>query len=46
MNNLKLKLIVVIPCYNEQEVLPIIVPMILNKLNGLINNNLISLGVI
>lgn len=43
MDNLKPKLIIVIPCYNEQEVLPITAPMFLNKLNSLIDNNLISL---
>lgn len=30
------KLIIVIPCYNEQEVLPVTAPMFLEKLNGLI----------
>ena len=30
-------LYIVIPCYNEQEVLPVTSPMFLNKLNGLIS---------
>lgn len=30
------KLIIVIPCYNEQEVLPVTAPMFLDKLNSLI----------
>ena len=36
------KLIIVIPCYNEQEVLPITAPMFLAKINELIANNKIS----
>ena len=36
------KLIIVIPCYNEQEVLPITAPMFLDKINSLIEQNLIS----
>ena len=35
-------LYIVIPCYNEQEVLPITAPMFLNKLSALINNGKIS----
>ncbi|NLP21323.1 MAG: glycosyltransferase family 2 protein [Erysipelotrichaceae bacterium] len=43
MNNRKQpKLIIVIPCYNEQEVLPITAPMFLEKINSLINQKLIS----
>jgi glycosyltransferase involved in cell wall biosynthesis len=42
MNNLIPKLIIVIPCYNEQEVLPITAPMFLEKINSLINQKLIS----
>lgn len=42
MNNLTPKLIIVIPCYNEQEVLPITAPMFLEKINNLINQKLIS----
>lgn len=37
-------LYIVIPCYNEQEVLPITAPMFLNKLNALINGGLIAEG--
>lgn len=33
---------IIIPCYNEQEVLPITAPMFLNKLSALINNGKIS----
>ena len=33
---------IVIPCYNEQEVLPITAPMFLEKLNGLIASGKIS----
>lgn len=35
-------LYIVIPCYNEQEVLPITAPMFLNKLNDLADKGLIS----
>ena len=35
-------LYIVIPCYNEQEVLPITAPMFLNKLNALIQGGLIA----
>ena len=42
MNNLKPKLIIVIPCYNEQEVLPITAPMFLEKINSLIDQKIIS----
>lgn len=35
-------LYIVIPCYNEEEVLPITVPIFLEKLNSLIKNNLCS----
>ncbi|MGB4613968.1 MAG: glycosyltransferase family 2 protein, partial [Erysipelotrichaceae bacterium] len=42
MNNLIPKLIIVIPCYNEQEVLPITAPMFLEKINSLIDQKLIS----
>lgn len=35
-------LYIVIPCYNEQEVLPITAPMFLDKLNSLISQNLCS----
>ena len=35
-------LYIVIPCYNEQEVLPITAPMFLNKLSDLANKGLIS----
>lgn len=37
-------LYIVIPCYNEQEVLPITAPMFLNKLNALIQGGLIAEG--
>jgi len=43
MNNLIPKLIIVIPCYNEQEVLPITAPMFLEKINSLIIKNLFPL---
>lgn len=36
------KLAIVIPCYNEEEVLPITVPAVLNCLDGLIEKGLIS----
>ena len=35
-------LYIIIPCYNEQEVLPITAPMFLNKLSALISNGKIS----
>ena len=35
-------LYIVIPCYNEQEVLPITAPMFLNKLSDLADKGLIS----
>ncbi len=35
-------LYIVIPCYNEQSVLPVTAPLFLNKLSSLISNNLIS----
>ena len=35
-------LYIVIPCYNEQEVLPITAPMFLNKLKELSDTGLIS----
>lgn len=42
MNRTNPKLIIVIPCYNEQQVLPITAPMFLDKLNYLIESKLIS----
>ena len=42
MNNTNPTLIMVIPCYNEQEVLPITSVMFLDKLNSLIESNTIS----
>ena len=33
-------LYIVIPCYNEQEVLPITAPMFLDKINSLIEQGL------
>lgn len=36
------RLIIVIPCYNEQEVLPVTAPMFLEKLTGLISAEKIS----
>lgn len=36
------KLHIIIPCYNEEKVLPITAPMFLEKLNRLIESNLIS----
>ncbi|MBQ4166182.1 MAG: glycosyltransferase, partial [Oscillospiraceae bacterium] len=36
------RLIIVIPCYNEQEVLPVTAPMFLNKLHSLIAAEKIS----
>ena len=36
------KLWIVIPCYNEQEVLPITAPLFLQELNGLINSKKIA----
>ena len=36
------KLIIVIPCYNEQEVLPITSKMFLNKINSLVSAGKIS----
>ena len=33
-------LYIVIPCYNEQEVLPITAPMFLEKINSLIEKGL------
>ena len=36
------KLWIVIPCYNEEEVLPITAPLFLNKINNLIEKNLID----
>ena len=42
MNNTNPTLIMVIPCYNEQEVLPITSVMFLDKLNSLIESNEIS----
>ena len=38
----KTKLVIVIPCYNEEEVLPITAPMFLNELNDLISKGKIS----
>ena len=35
-------LYIVIPCYNEQEVLPITAPTFLNKINELVQANKIS----
>ena len=35
-------LYIVIPCYNEQEVLPITAPMFLNKLHELAEKKLVS----
>ena len=35
-------LYIVIPCYNEQDVLPITAPMFEKQLNVMINNNKIS----
>ena len=37
-------LILVIPCYNEEKVLPITAPLFLNEIKKLINNNMISNG--
>ena len=42
MNENKPKLCIVIPCYNEEEVLPITAPMFLDKINELIGLGLIS----
>lgn len=36
------RLIIVVPCYNEQEVLPITAPMFLQKINSLIQSGKIS----
>ena len=36
------KLIIVVPCYNEEAVLPITAPMFLDKLNELAEKNMIS----
>ena len=36
------RLIIVIPCYNEQEVLPITAPQFLAKINQLASEGLIS----
>lgn len=36
------KLLIIIPCYNEQDVLPITSSLFLNKINALIDNNAIS----
>ncbi|MFM1525566.1 MULTISPECIES: glycosyltransferase family 2 protein [Helcococcus] len=36
------KLWIVIPCYNEEELLPITAPLFLNKINSLIEKNLID----
>ncbi len=36
------RLIIVIPCYNEQEVLPVTAPMFLEKLNDLISAEIIA----
>lgn len=36
------KLYIIIPCYNEEKVLPITAPMFLEKLNGLVELKLIS----
>lgn len=36
------KLYIVIPCYNEENVLPLTAPMFLEKLNNMISKNLIS----
>ncbi|MCR5101718.1 MAG: glycosyltransferase family 2 protein [Butyrivibrio sp.] len=38
------KLIIVIPCYNEEEVLPITAPLFLNKIQSLVSKNMISEG--
>ncbi|MBE6887696.1 MAG: glycosyltransferase family 2 protein [Ruminococcaceae bacterium] len=35
-------LYIVIPCYNEQEVLPVTAPMFINKLNSLVSQGLCS----
>ena len=35
-------LYIVIPCYNEQDVLPITAPMFLDKIEGLISQGLCS----
>lgn len=42
MSENKPKLCIVIPCYNEEEVLPITAPMFLDKINELIGLGLIS----
>ena len=42
MSENKPKLCIVIPCYNEEEVLPITAPMFLDKINELIGLELIS----
>ena len=35
-------LYIVIPCYNEQEVLPVTVPVFMEKLNNLVEKGLCS----
>ena len=42
MNNFKNRLYIVVPCYNEEEVLPITAKTLLNKVNILKSNNIIS----
>ena len=35
-------LVIVVPCYNEEEVLPITAPMFLKKITSLIEKNIVS----
>ena len=42
MNNKRPVLYIIIPCFNEQEVLPITAPLFLKKINELVNNEKIS----
>ena len=41
-NNKTPRLIIVIPCYNEEEVLPLTAPMFLDKINGLVKEGMIT----
>ena len=36
------KLLIVVPCYNEEEVLPLTIPVLTDTVNGLIQNKLVS----
>ena len=38
----KPKLVIVVPCYNEEQVLPVTAPMFLKKIEELMKNNKIS----